>query len=736
MIYKKLKNNINASALVDIDGSIKEQVDANTLAIRQNTDKINQLNTNVENTNITVGDLTVKVDDAVAKVDGYEQRVSTNETNIATNTQGLIDVNQRIDSLPQPDLSNYYTKQEVDASQEAQNTRIDSNQDLINQNIEDIGLKANQSDLTALENIVNTKANADDLNNYLLKQNTSDTTVVIETQGQAYFNFNKIQPTAGFRNYTGIKLNVKHGSTAPLEEAFKIYVKNSNDGVFMTCENDKLSFDNATTINNIANPTNANEAANKDYVDNAIRGIPSVDLSGYYNKGETNQLLNNKANSSDLQPIIQKNGEQDTAIANNLQRIEANETQINQLIAENEKQIHIVFEIQDTQTYEKGSQGFKGNQWYLSLVDNASGAETDNPAKWKKINYETEVDLSNYYTKLETNNLLNPLEGRLTAIEGKNREQDTAIAANASTLNNKANNNEVVKLTGNQTINGEKNFSSNVGFNNFRIGSESGGMRIFPTQTGKWLYFGNPSSQYFAGIDLNNRVSLINIKNPEGANDAANKQYVDNKFASVPQPDLSPYATNELLEQTRAALQASIDANQELINQNIEDIGTKANDSDVVKLTGDQTIQGEKRFEGICRVVRTPTVDLMIANKKYVDDKFNIVANKTINVNKNELTLTRTDIIGQANNDGMFFKWYCNNESVKQFIWDHQRNNKKNLTFHFILERTKIVVNTFTVVDDSSTTLLFNLPPFVNNNQITNFFNKSAITQVVISSAG
>lgn len=85
---------------------------------------------------------------------------------------------------------------------------------------------------------------------------------------------------------------------------------------------------------------------------------------------------------------------------------------------------------------------------------------------------------------------------------------------------------EVVNLTDNQNINGEKNFS-NLKTGNYSFEAENNAFRLTPNATNKWLYFGNPNSNYFQGIDLNNRVSLLGIKTPTRDNEAANKAYVD-----------------------------------------------------------------------------------------------------------------------------------------------------------------------------------------------------------------
>lgn len=56
---------------------------------------------------------------------------------------------------------------------------------------------------------------------------------------------------------------------------------------------------------------------------------------------------------------------------------------------------------------------------------------------------------------------------------------------------------------------------------------------------------------------------------------------------------------------------SEIDDIRALVNQNITDIGTKANDADVVKLTGDQTVAGTKTFTSNLKVLKgNPGIEL------------------------------------------------------------------------------------------------------------------------------
>lgn len=113
---------------------------------------------------------------------------------------------------------------------------------------------------------------------YIKVDNDGSTTVNIRTQGQAYFQFEKIQPNTGFRNYAGIKYMVRNGEAAESTTIFSFESRDVNNGVFMSCENNKFSFTNPTTFNNaIVNlPTQNKHIASKEYVDSKALRLSNV----------------------------------------------------------------------------------------------------------------------------------------------------------------------------------------------------------------------------------------------------------------------------------------------------------------------------------------------------------------------------------------------------------------------------------------------------------------------------
>ncbi len=126
--------------------------------------------------------------------------------------------------------------------------------------------------------------------------------------------------------------------------------------------------------------------------------------------------------------------------------IDLNTTQINSMkemikvLQDNQaNDVSFVGEISTTKTYNLGDYGYVGDNWFICIKDNSNG-DTSNTANWKATSVKVVVDLSDYYTKSETLNLLSPLRDTITKIEAKDKAQDLNISKNASeidTINSK-----------------------------------------------------------------------------------------------------------------------------------------------------------------------------------------------------------------------------------------------------------------------------------------------------------
>ena len=440
------------------------------------------------------------------------------------------------------------------------------------------------------------------------------------------------------------------------------------------------------------------------------------------------------------------------------------------------------------------------------------------------------------------NNITN-LENRVNNLNQLLENQQLENVLNNAALKNVEN-----TFTQNQT------FNRSVRVGNYFFNPEDGGMRWAPNADGKWLYFGNPNTHYFAGIDLNDRVQLQGIKTPTQNLHAANKQYVDTKFNEA-NTTIANNTTNITNLQTRVdevntnvtALETSLNnANTTLTTQqaSITNLQTNAalknqsntfiekqiinktnwNDAHAISIeypnnkrghivfkegtsvvahigkendnqtqfiisSGDRELKlrgGNNNFhinrdgllarmnvqfgtliqmghggttikflpedtttktlqfynnnptdnKRLMLKVSDPTEDLHVVNKRYLTN--NAVLKATIDVNKNDVTLTRVNNLNGDDANGDFVKWECNNESVKSFIWDNYSNSQvpKQLSFHFRVTGNrrpyKVCISDYTIVNDSSRFLILRLPAFERNEDLENFLNKSQITSIKI----
>lgn len=124
--------------------------------------------------------------------------------------------------------------------------------------------------------------------------------------------------------------------------------------------------------------------------------------------------------------------------------------------------------------------------------------------------------------------------------------------------------NNTVKTTGNQTINGSKTFNNTINCNDglksigsnlnkgyvstrrLELGFGTGIGYITPEDnSNKTLKFGSVSGRgRFNNIDLENASKIINVPTPTANNDVATKQYVDNAIQNIPSGGGQRYSTN------------------------------------------------------------------------------------------------------------------------------------------------------------------------------------------------
>lgn len=123
----------------------------------------------------------------------------------------------------------------------------------------------------------------------LYKNGSSQNIVQVKNQSEKHANVLFEQPKTGYRNHCFFNITHKYSNSADVR-LFSIITKNTGEGTFLFCENNKLTFENDTTIDNIATPTTDKQAATKKYVDDKVASIPSVDLSNVVKTNESANL--------------------------------------------------------------------------------------------------------------------------------------------------------------------------------------------------------------------------------------------------------------------------------------------------------------------------------------------------------------------------------------------------------------------------------------------------------------
>lgn len=327
------------------------------------------------------------------------------------------------------------------------------------------------------------------------------------------------------------------------------------------------------------------------------------------------------------------------------------------------------------------------NNLYLSTEDN--NTTTPPTDKWLLLNEDMlNIDLTEYYTKLEVDGIKNNLQNDITANRTEIARVDSVVNTNSTNivnLDSRATNLETNSLskttTTPQTIASQITFTQtdmvlkfNSGTNNsaYLAGFKSNNQRVW--------YFGKGSStsdNFVIGADRGviklepsthvdvSGKRIINVATPTAINDAVNKQYVDTAIAgintsgNVPQQTLDKINTNTTnitnLQNEVSGQAINITALQNQVNVNVNRIGTNANsinqlntkDTQNVKLSGNQTINGQKTFanrifaNGGITNLPEPTNTSEAATKNYVDNKtglYTLFSSNTIYNNLQKIT--------------------------------------------------------------------------------------------------
>ena len=619
-LEQETEDNFNEIANIKTkDQQQDNTIQSNTTSINTNTNSINTLNQQVAN-NKNLLDQTIDGLRALKPfeyVGEFQQGTSYNINQLVSYNNNLYLSKENNNNTTPPsdkwllinkdtvsvDLSDYYNKLEVDQIKTTLENNITSNTNNITtitqevntnkNNITNLATVQNQHDQLIQQNKTNTTSNTTSITN-LENKYTQLNDSVVKIAGQQIITGKKIftgpgegiqirpNATSGSSYITGYDLDGKIkkwvlGNTGKNEGMLleapqgNIYLKPSasNNG-YIDCYNAKLS--------RIANPTANTDAANKLYVDNAIKNanlgggtgsggttIPSdlvnrvdqieqttttntsdiQDLEQKYNQQQTtieqnknditnkvNQVEQNvNTNSSSITDLNNKHNQQQTLINTNKTNIETNKNiidTVNQTLQGTKnlltqtinelrtlRPFKYVGAYSSSKTYMINEMVSLNNAFYLSVEDNNSTTPSTNNNKWIVMENFQQVDLTKYATKLEVNNAKTDLQNKITT----NTSDITYLQKNT------------VNTTNDQTINGIKTFAYQIKAN--------GGITnlIDPTNATDVVnknYVDNNTLSKTATAFQTVQSSVqfirpITVQTPTANTDAANKQYVDNK---------------------------------------------------------------------------------------------------------------------------------------------------------------------------------------------------------------
>lgn len=267
------------------------------------------------------------------------------------------------------------------------------------------------------------------------------------------------------------------------------------------------------------------------------------------------------------------------------------------------------------------------------------------------------------------------IQQNLVSVSDKADTNEGDIATLQGQLANKADDNVVVKLQGDQTIDGKKTFGSAIGVTtNYELQGETGQLRIQPTANDKYVKLGNPTTnKYFVAIDLDNKVGIIGLKNPTNDNDAANKIYVDTKHGSI---------TTSLNDVTQKA-----NVNETAIQQINTTLGQKANTSDVYTQS-----QADGKFALITAL--TPVSNKADANEQAIQTINNTLNSKANSADVVKLNAGSTQTLQDAlaiQKDGSAFSIIYSTATAQSYFTFSQGGTTEN----FKLGKTTTDLNDF-----------------------------------------
>ena len=167
------------------------------------------------------------------------------------------------------DLSNYYTKIEVD----------DKLQDYLAITTFDQTIQQIQNKQVEQDTLISQKANISDLNGYAKLDETNNNNFYIGNKNGQHIWFAKPFQYSG-ATYASIKIRNGNANYLTIEHNFR-----TNQSIISNPRG-------SVQLKNIATPTENNDGVNKQYVDTKIAAIPSTDLTNYYTRNEVDSKVN------------------------------------------------------------------------------------------------------------------------------------------------------------------------------------------------------------------------------------------------------------------------------------------------------------------------------------------------------------------------------------------------------------------------------------------------------------
>lgn len=125
----------------------------------------------------------------------------------------------------------------------------------------------------------------------LYKEGIQQTLSTVKSQSGKSMDLMFIQNSTGFRNWCTMNIKFRYGDQTDSQAItlLKIESHNTDTGMFMQCEGNKLSFITEHQIANVKNPVNPADAANKRYVDETIGQF--IDLENWTGNFKTTSLV-------------------------------------------------------------------------------------------------------------------------------------------------------------------------------------------------------------------------------------------------------------------------------------------------------------------------------------------------------------------------------------------------------------------------------------------------------------